>query len=59
MMRSHPYELVLTGITAFALDVERVDVRDARTQRVLLSLTGPDLLSRMNPSALLQRPSRA
>jgi hypothetical protein len=44
-----PYELVLTGMTALAVDVERVDVRDARTQRVLLSLTGPDLLSRMNP----------
>jgi hypothetical protein len=46
-----PYELVLTGMTALAVDVELVEVRDARTQRVLLSLTGPDLLSRMNPVA--------
>jgi hypothetical protein len=31
------YELVLTGMTALAVDVERVEVRDAKTQRVLLS----------------------
>jgi hypothetical protein len=43
------YELVLTGATPFAVDVERVEVRDARTHRVLLSLAGPELLSRMNP----------
>ena len=43
------YELVLTGATALAVGVERVDVRDANTQRVLLSLAGPELLSRMNP----------
>jgi hypothetical protein len=41
------YELILTDSTALAVDVEQVEVRDARTQRVLLSLTGPDLLSRM------------
>src|SRR4029434_9137141 len=43
------YELVLTGATPFAVDVERVEVRDAKTHRVLLSLAGPELLSRMNP----------
>jgi hypothetical protein len=43
------YELVLTGATPLAVDVERVDVRDAKTQRVLLSLSGPELISRMNP----------
>src|SRR5262245_15377130 len=41
------YELVLTDSNALAVDVDRVEVRDAETQRVLLSLTGPDLLSRM------------
>ena len=34
------YELVLTGATPFAVDVEQVEVRDAKTHRVLLSLTG-------------------
>jgi Peptidase family M23 len=43
------YELVLTGTTPFAIDVQRVDVRDARTHRVLLSLAGRALASRMNP----------
>jgi Peptidase family M23 len=43
------YELVLTGATPFAVDVERVEVRDAKTHRVLLSLDGPELVSRMNP----------
>jgi hypothetical protein len=43
------YELVLTDSNALAVDIERVEVRDAETQRVLLSLTGPDLLSKMNP----------
>ena len=32
------YELVLTDATPFAVDVERVEVRDAKTHRVLLSL---------------------
>jgi hypothetical protein len=43
------YELVLTGATPFAVDVERVEVRDARTHRVLLALAGDELSSRMNP----------
>jgi Peptidase family M23 len=43
------YELVVTDATQFAADVERVDVRDARTERVLLTLSGDALSSRMNP----------
>ena len=43
------YELVLTGATPFAVDVEQVEVRDAKTRRVLLSLGGNALSSRMNP----------
>src|SRR5436190_20486533 len=43
------YELVLTDATRFAVDVKRVKVRDARTHRVLLSLDGRALSSRMNP----------
>ena len=43
------YELVLTGATPFAVDVEQVEVRDASTDRVLLSLAGGALASRMNP----------
>ena len=43
------YELVLTGATPFAVDVEQVEVRDAKTHRVLLSLSGDALSSRMNP----------
>jgi Peptidase family M23 len=45
------YELVLTNTVQFALDVQRVDVRDARTHRVLLSLVGGALFSRMNSIA--------
>jgi hypothetical protein len=43
------YELVLTDATGFSVNVDRVDIRDARTHRVLLSLAGPALSSRMNP----------
>ena len=43
------YELVLTDVTKFAVKVERVDVRDARTHRVLQALAGRALSSRMNP----------
>ena len=45
------YELVLTNMTQFAVNVERVDVRDAKTHRVLQSLAEPALSSRMNPIA--------
>jgi hypothetical protein len=44
------YELVLTGATPFAVDVEQVEVRDAKTHRVLLSLGGDALSSRMDPA---------
>ena len=43
------YELVLTDMTSFAVNVDRVDVRDARTHRVVQSLSGRVLSSRMNP----------
>jgi len=42
------YELVLTDAIAFPVDVERVEIRDARSHRVLLSLAGDALSSRMN-----------
>jgi hypothetical protein len=45
------YELVLTDAVQFALGVERVEVRDAKTHRVLLSLEGRALSSRMNSVA--------
>src|SRR3954449_11600737 len=45
------YELVLTDTLQFALGVQRVDVRDARTHRVLLSLVAGALSSRMNSIA--------
>lgn len=45
------YELVLTDSIRFAVDVEQVEVRDAKTDRVLLSLSGDALSSRMNPVA--------
>ena len=41
------YELVLTNATAFAAEVEQVEVLDAKTDRVLLSLAGDALSSRM------------
>ena len=41
------YELVLTDSIRFAVDVEQVEVRDAKTDRVLLSLSGDALSSRM------------
>ena len=43
------YELVLTNATDFAVEVEQVEVLDAKTDRVLLSLAGDALSSRMNP----------
>jgi hypothetical protein len=45
------YELVLTDAVQFPLDVKRVEVRDGRTHRVLLSLNGHALSSRMNSIA--------
>jgi hypothetical protein len=43
------YELVLTEVTTFAADVQRIDIRDARTHRVLQTLDRRGLSSRMNP----------
>ena len=45
------YELMLTNAVKFALDVNRVEVRDGNTHRVLLSLHGHALSSRMNSIA--------
>jgi hypothetical protein len=45
------YELMLTDTTQFPLDVKRVEVRDGETHRVLLSLDGHALSSRMNSVA--------
>ena len=42
------YELLLTSATTSPVDVQRVEVRDARTKRVLHSLSGRALSSRMN-----------
>ena len=42
------YELVLTNATDFAVEVEQVEVLDAKTDRVLLSLAGDALSSRMS-----------
>src|SRR5262245_25221882 len=41
------YELVLTDATSFAAEVAQVEVLDAKTDRVLLSLAGDALSSRM------------
>jgi len=43
------YELVLTNATPLPVEVGRVAVRDSETHRVLLSLGGEELASRMNP----------
>jgi hypothetical protein len=43
------YELVLTNTSPVAFEVTRVDVRDARTGRVVLSLAGEGLAATMNP----------
>jgi Peptidase family M23 len=45
------YELMLTDTTQFPLNVKRVEVRDGKTHRVLLSLDGHALSSRMNSVA--------
>ena len=43
------YELVVTDATQFAAEVGQVEVLDAETGRVLLTLSGDALSSRMNP----------
>jgi Peptidase family M23 len=43
------YELVLTNVTSLAIRIDAVQVRNARTGRVLLSLAGNALRSNLNP----------
>jgi hypothetical protein len=45
------YELMLTDTVQFPLNVKRVEVRDGKTRRVLLSLDGHALFSRMDSVA--------
>jgi hypothetical protein len=45
------YELMLTDTVQFPLNIKRVEVRDAKTRRLLLSLKGRALSSRMNSVA--------
>ena len=45
------YELMLTNAVQFPHDVNRVEIRDGKTHRVLLSLHGHALSSRMNSIA--------
>ena len=50
------YELVLTGTTPVSLKVDRVRVRDARTKRTLLSLSGARLTSQLTKLGLPNAP---
>jgi Peptidase family M23 len=43
------YELLLTNTTPASIKVGTVEVRDARTHQVWLTLTGPTLLASMSP----------
>src|SRR5215469_6572115 len=43
------YELVLTNTFDFEVDINTVEVRDAASKQVVLSLTGQDLAVHMNP----------
>jgi hypothetical protein len=43
------YELLLTNATAQRVEITAVEVRDGRSHRPLLTLTGPALPSQMNP----------
>ena len=45
------YELVLTSTAGIPVAVDQVEVRDARSQRLLLSLSGEALAANMNPLA--------
>ena len=45
------YELVLTSTARIPVAVDQVEVRDAHSQRVLLSLSGEALAANMNPLA--------
>lgn len=50
------YELILTNATAAPVRVDRVDVLDADSQRVLLSMSGPQLAASSNPVAVGSEP---
>ncbi len=50
------YELVLTGTTPVSLKVDRVRVRDARTKRTLLSLSGARLTAQLTKLGIPDRP---
>jgi Peptidase family M23 len=43
------YELLLTNAAPFEMTLQTVEVRDASTERVVLSLAGDDLARNMNP----------
>jgi hypothetical protein len=43
------YELILTSVVPFPLDVTSVEVRNARSGEVIESLTGPELASAIRP----------
>jgi Peptidase family M23 len=43
------YELVLTNATGFEVDLTQVDVRNASNGQAVLSLTGADLSTQLNP----------
>ena len=43
------YELVLTNALHFEVDINTVEVRDAASKQVVLSLTGSELAAHMNP----------
>jgi hypothetical protein len=45
------YELVLTNVTPMSIGIDRIDVLDSDTHRVLLSLAGSMLPANMNPLA--------
>ena len=50
------YELVLTGTTPVSLKVDRVKVRDARTKRTLLSLSGARLTAQLTKLGIPDTP---
>jgi len=43
------YELVLTNTFRSEVDINAVEVRDAASKQIVLSLTGPELAAHMNP----------
>jgi Peptidase family M23 len=45
------YELVITSVVPFTLDVTSIEVRNAHTERVIATFSGPDLTAAMRPIA--------